>query len=283
MAVFLAFIALLGWLFSYIFDSPAIFYLAVLLSVGMNVWSFWFSDKLVLAMTKAKEVSFEQNPELHRVVENIAITAGLPKPRIYLVNEPQPNAFATGRDPKHGVVAVTTGLLQQLERSELEGVLAHEMAHIGNRDILVSTIAVVLAGAVAIISDMFLRSLRWGGSGNRRSSRDAGGAIFLVLAVIAAILAPIAASLIRLAVSRKREFLADATGALITRYPEGLARALERISSDENELRVASNSNAHLWIADPARGQARVSWMVKLFMTHPPIAERAAALRGMRI
>ena len=171
MAVFLAFIVLLGWLFSYVFDSPAIFYFAVLLSVGMNVGSFWFSDKLVLAMTKAQEVSFEQNPELHRVVENIAITAGLPKPRIYLVNEPQPNAFATGRDPKHGVVAVTTGLLQQLERSELEGVLAHEMAHIGNRDILVSTIAVVLAGAVAIISDMFLRSLRWGGSGNRRSSQ----------------------------------------------------------------------------------------------------------------
>lgn len=249
----------------------------------MNIFSYWYSDKIVLAISKAKPIEKKDNPELYRIVENLCITAGLPLPKIYILNEAQPNAFATGRDTKHAIVAVTRGLLEKLERVELEGVLSHELSHIGNKDMLLQTIIVVLVGIVAIISDFFLRMSFWGGI--RRDSEDRGsaGAILAILGILAAILAPIAAILIQLAISRKREFLADATGSLLTRYPEGLARALEKISADPNPLRIANNSTAHLFIASPFRGKQATSWFTKLFLTHPPTEERIAALRGMKI
>ena len=203
-------------------------------------------------------------------------------PKIYIIEEPQPNAFATGRDKKHAVVAVTRGLLNKLEKTELEGVIAHELSHIGNKDMLLQTMVVILAGVIAMLSNLFLRISFYGG-GRRNDSKGSGGAILAVLGIIAAILAPLAATLIQLAISRKREFLADASGALLTRYPEGLARALEKISVDPNPLRVATNSTAHLFIASPFRGKQAASWFTKLFMTHPPIEERIKALRGMSI
>jgi len=280
---FLLLIIALGWLISYFLETPLILWIAVILSVLMSFFSYWYSDKIVLAMTKAREIKKEDSPELYRLVENLCITAGLPLPKIYIIEEAQPNAFATGRDPKHGVVAVTRGLLERLERSELEGVIAHELAHIGNRDILLSTVVVVLVGVVVIVTDFFFRLAFWGGLGGR----DKGGGwlrlIMIISALILALLAPIFANLLKLAISRKREFLADASGALLTRYPEGLASALEKISQDPNPLKTASDATAHLYISSPFRGKEKTSWLHKLFMTHPPIEERIKALRGMEI
>jgi len=281
MTSFFILVIVVGWLISYAMGTPFILYIAVFLSIFMNIGAYWFSDKLVLKMTKAKEVAYAANPELHRIVENLAITAGLPKPRIFLLAEAQPNAFATGRDPEHAVVAVTTGLLERLDRSELEGVLAHELSHIGNRDMLVSTVAVVLAGLIAIVSDLFIRWTWFGGG--RRSDNGKANALLLAVAIIAIILAPIAATLIRLSISRKREFLADASGALLTRYPEGLAGALEKISANPHRLKVASNSTAHLFFSNPFRDKQKRKFFTKLFMTHPPVKDRVAALRGMEI
>jgi heat shock protein HtpX len=282
MTGFFVLVIVLGWLISYATGNAIILYIAVAISILMNVFAYWHSDKLVLKMTHAKEVIFNENPELHRIVENLAITAGLPKPKIYLLNEAQPNAFATGRNPEHAVVAVTTGLLERLDRSELEGVLAHELAHIGNRDMLVSTVAVVLAGLIAIVSNLFLR-WTWFGGGRRDSGNDKLGAILIVVAIAAAILAPIAATIIRMAVSRKREFLADASGAMLTRYPEGLASALEKISADPHPLKVASTSTAHLFFSNPFKGKQKRSRFVKLFMTHPPVEERIRVLKNINI
>ncbi|OHA64596.1 MAG: zinc metalloprotease HtpX [Candidatus Wildermuthbacteria bacterium RIFCSPHIGHO2_01_FULL_47_27] len=281
LTLFFAFIILIGWIFSYAFNSQAILWVAVILSIVSSFGSYWFSDKLVLAMSRAKPIAKEDAPELYRVVENLAITAGLPTPRIYIIEERAPNAFATGRDPKHAVVAVTRGLLERLERAELEGVLAHELSHIGNRDMLIAAIAAVLASAIVIVSDIFMRSLWFGG---RRDDRRGGGAaIMLVVGLVVAILAPIAAIMLRLAISRKREFLADVSGALLTRYPEGLARALEKISKDPRPLRAANNATASLYIANPLKGEEQVSWFSKLFMTHPPVEERLKALRDMQV
>jgi heat shock protein HtpX len=235
-------------------------------------------------MSHAKPIQKSDSPELYRIVENLAITAGLPMPKLYSIEDAQPNAFATGRDGKHAVVATTTGLLQRLERVELEGVLAHELSHIGNKDMLVSTIVVVLVGVVAILTDFFLRASFHGGfrgNDDRRSGQL--GILLLVVGILFAILAPIIAQLIKMAVSRKREFLADASGALLTRYPEGLARALEKIAADPHQLRSASDATAHLYIASPFRGKEKTSWIHKLFMTHPPVEERVAALRGLKI
>ncbi len=280
---FFVLIILLGWLFSYVFQSQLILVGAIALSIFMNVVSYWYSDRIVLAMTRARKIKKEDNPELYRVVENLCITAGLPLPGIYIVDDPAPNAFATGRNPQHAVVAVTTGLLQKLERVELEGVIAHELSHVGNRDMLVSTIAVVLVGSIALLSDMFLRSIFWGGIGGRRDSRDRGqlAGILFLLAFVAAILAPLAAALIRLAVSRRREFLADASGALLTRHPEALARALEKIARDPSQLRAANNATAHLYFENPFKGERSTSWFTRLFMTHPSVEERVRALRGI--
>lgn len=275
-SLFLILIIAVGWVVSLAFQNPVILYVAVGFSLVMNVLAYWFSDKIALSIARAKPVERRDLPELYNIVENLSITAGLPMPRLYIINEPQINAFATGRNPKNSAVAVTTGALQKLNRTELEGVLAHELSHIGNRDILVSTIAVVLSGVIAMIADIFLRMLFW--SDNRR-----GGALVLILALVAAILAPFAAMLLRLSVSRKREFLADASGALLTRYPEGLASALEKIGHDANLMRSASDATAHLYISNPFKGKEKASWFVKMFMTHPPIEERIKILRGMRV
>ena len=278
---FLVFTISLGYLFSYLLNSSLILVIAVVLSILMSFGGYWYSDKLVLSMVKAKPIKKSNYPEIYRIVENLSITAGLPLPKVYLIEEEQPNAFATGRDAKHAVIAVTRGLLEKLDRTELEGVIAHEFSHIGNKDMLLNTVIVVLAGVVALLSNFFLRITFWGGG--RRDSRDSGGVLFLILGIAAAILAPIAASLIRLAISRKREFLADATGALLTRYPEGLARALEKISQDQTPMKTANSATSHLYIQSPFKGKQAKSWFAKLFMTHPPIEERIRALRGMKV
>lgn len=278
-SVFLILIIGLGYLFSYAYQTPEILYVAVGFSLLMNIIAYWYSDKIALSVSGAKPVFREENPYFYRLVENLTITAGLPMPRLYIINSPQINAFATGRDPKHSAVAVTTGAIEKLENEELEGVLAHELSHIGNRDILVSTVAVVLAGVIALVADWFLRMSFWG-IGDRDDNRV--GAIALVIGFVAAILAPIAAMLIQLAISRKREYLADASGALLTRYPEGLARALEKISHDEMPLRHAHTSTAHLFISNPFKGKSKKSWFTRLFMTHPPLEDRIRILRGMR-
>lgn len=281
LGAFVALIALLGWVFAYAFDEYVVFPIAVSIAVFMSSFSYWFSDKVVVALTRAKPLAKSDDPELYRTVENLSIAAGLPMPKVYLVQDPSPNAFATGRDPKHAVVAVTQGLRERLDQTELEGVLAHELAHIGNRDMRVAAIAAVLAGFIAILADLFIRMTFYGGmNGNRKRQ---GGAFVLVAIVAAAILAPIAATLLRLAISRKREFLADASGALLTRYPEGLAQALEKIAKAPVAMRRPSDATAHLWFSDPLARERKVSWFSRLFMTHPPIAERVRVLRGMNV
>lgn len=278
MTGFLVIVIGLGWLIAQIYGNTFILYAAVAFSLVMNVTAYWFSDKVALAATGAKEADLNQYRELHRIVENLAITAGLPKPRVYVIEDAAPNAFAAGRDPKHAVVAVTTGLLARLERSELEGVLAHELSHIGNRDILVMTVAVVLAGFIAIVADVFLRMSFFGG--NNRNNKNP---ILLVAGIVAIIVAPIAAQLIRLAVSRRREFLADASGALLTRYPDALASALQKIASYDVPMRRANHATAHLFISNPFGPHEAGAWIAKLFSTHPPVEERVAALEGMNV
>jgi heat shock protein HtpX len=277
---FAIFIILLGWLFGYLLNSSFFIYLAVIISVLMSVSSYWFSDKIVLSTTVAEPIAEKDNPELYRLVENLCITVGMPMPKIYIMDEDQPNAFATGRDAEHAVIAVTRGLLERLERVELEGVLAHEISHIRNKDILLQTVIVVLVGSIALLTDFFMRAQMFGG---RRDREEGGNPIFLIIGIVASILAPIAAQLLQLAISRQREFLADASGALLTRYPEGLARALVKISQDPNPMEHTNNAVAHLFIASPIKGEEQKSWLAKLFLTHPPIEERVAALRGMRL
>ena len=282
MTVFLVLIILIGWLFGYVYNSPEILYFAVALSLFMNFFAYWYSDKVALAMSGAKLASRETHLELFRIIENLSITAGLPMPRVYVMHSSQINAFATGRNPQHSAVAVTEGALAKLNKNELEGVLAHELSHIGNRDILISSVVVVLAGLIAILADWFLRSSMFGGF-NRDNDNRQGGAIILLLGLAVAILAPLIATVIRLAVSRKREFLADASGALLTRYPEGLAGALEKIAQDQAPMRHAHSGTAHLFISNPFRGKTGQNWFARLFQTHPPVEERIRALRGMKV
>jgi len=235
--LFFVFIIGLGWMASYVFQNQAILVYAVVFSLVMNITSFWYSDKLVLAMTKARSIEKKDNPELYRIVENLCITAGLPLPRIYITPELQPNAFATGRNKEHAIIAVTQGLLEKLDRQELEGVISHELSHIGNKDMMLMTMVVVLVGFASILSDMLMRSMLFGGI-KRRDSRDNGqlGAILALAGVVLMILSPLIAMLIQMAISRKREFLADASGVLLTRYPEGLARALAKIAADPTPM-----------------------------------------------
>lgn len=272
-----------AWVASSVLGNPSILYIAVVLSLVMNVGAYWFSDKVALSMMKAKPLEKSQDPELYRIVENLSITAGLPMPKIYLMETSAMNAFATGRDAKHAVVAVTRGLREKLDRAELEGVLAHELSHVGNKDILLSTIVVVLVGLIALLSDFFFRMMWFGGVGGNRDDRGGQHVIFLVIGIAALILAPLVATLMQLAISRRREFLADASGALLTRYPEGLARALHKLALDAKPLPGATHATSHLFIDDPFQGKPRQSWFHKLFMTHPPIEERIAALQGMKI
>lgn len=276
MGFFLLFVIAICYAVSWYMGNPIILYIGAAFAVLTSIGSYWYSDKIVLRMTNARPVTHAEAPELYNIVENLAITAGLPMPKVYIVDDPSPNAFATGRDPEHAVVAATTGLLQILDRTELEGVMAHELAHVGNRDMLVMTVAVVLAGFIAIIADFFARSLMFGG--NNRDRHPA----FLIIGIVGIILAPIAAKMIQLAISRKREYLADATGALLTRYPEGLASALEKISTHAQPMRKASHATAHLFISDPFKGEQGVMQKIGgLFQTHPPAQERISRLRNM--
>lgn len=255
--------------------------IALILAGITSIGSYYYSDKIVLATSGAKEIKKEDNPELFRIVENLCIGDGLPLPRIYIINDISPNAFATGRDPKHAVVCVTTGILQILDKSELEGVIAHELSHVKNFDIRLMGIVAVLVGFVAILSNLFTNQLMFGGFNKNDNERSSSNGIFMLIGIILAILSPIAATLIQLAISRKREFLADASGALLTRYPEGLARALEKLENNKNSLKSASNATAHLFIVNPFKGKDTKKMFVSLFDTHPPIAERIKVLREM--
>ena len=257
--------------------------IVVLIFAGIFVTiSYYSAASMVLGISQAREVKRDENPDLYNIIENLCIGAGLPVPRVYIINDTAPNAFATGRDPQHAMVVVTSGLLQKLDKLELEGVIAHELSHIKNYDIRLMTLVVVLVGLVALLADFMLR-FTWFGSGRRPGNRGRGeglgGAIILIIALVAAILAPIAAQLIKLAISRGREYLADSSGALLTRYPEGLARALEKISTDKEPLEVANKATAHLYIANPLKEHE--SWANNLFSTHPPVEERIRRLRAM--
>lgn len=279
MFCFFVVVMALGWFISLYYGNPSIFYIAIAGSILMNVWSYWFSDSVVIRLTGARPIAREDNPELWNIVENLSITAGLPMPKIYHINDPAPNAFATGRNKEHAVIAVTSGILKMLNRTELEGVIAHELSHVGNRDMLVSTIAVVLVGSVSILADIFLRSHMFGGG----RDRDRGGNILMIIGIVFAVLSPIIAMLLQLAISRKREFLADASGALLTRYPEGLASALQKISGYGAPMQKVSSATAHLFIANPfGPAKSGTSFFVKMFSTHPPMEERISALLDKR-
>jgi len=277
MAVFLCVIVALGYFVSYYYNNPSIVYIALVFAVGMNIFSYWYSDKIALSLARAYPADRIQYPDLFRSVENLSITAGLPIPRLYIITDSAPNAFATGRNKEHSAVAVTTGLLGLLDKNEIEGVIAHELAHIGNKDILLQTVVIVLVGFIAILADIFIRS-SWTGGRARKSEGNIGG-ILAIVGIVFMILSPIIAQLIQLAISRKREFLADASGALLTRYPEGLASALIKISGYTSPMVNAHNATAHLFISNPfgSNGSKGIS---KLFMTHPPTLARVAALRG---
>ncbi len=251
---------------------------ALIMAGIMNFVSYFWSDKIVLGISRAKPIAEKDNKQLYRTVENLCIAGGLPTPKIYIIDDSAPNAFATGRDPKHATIAFTSGILEKLNKQELEGVAAHELSHVGNRDTLLMAVVSVLVGTIALLADFFLRSMWYGG----RDDRDfKSNQLFMILAIIAAILAPIIATLIQLAVSRRREFLADASGALLTRYPEGLASALAKISSDREPLEVANRGTAHLYIVNPLKGKNVAGFMANLFNTHPAIEARIKALHEM--
>jgi heat shock protein HtpX len=276
MITFLVVIVAIGYVFAMVYDNIAILVIAIVFSLFMNFFSYWYSDKIVLAMYKAVPIVKEQNPELWNVVENLSITAGLPVPRVFIIPDASPNAFATGRNKEHATVAVTSGLLNILTKTELEGVIAHELSHIGNRDILISTVIIVLVGFVSILSHIFLRSMMFGG--RRGGDREGGNAILILIGVVLAILSPIAVTIIQLAVSRKREYLADADGALLTRYPEGLADALRKISASSQPMKQASQATAHLFISNPFGSAGKK--VSNLFSTHPPTEDRIRILLG---
>ena len=271
----------LGYVFTMAYGDPSFIIFAALFSIIYSFISYYASASIALSLARAKEIEKSDNPDLWNIVENLAITAGLPMPKLYITPEMQINAFATGRDPRHAAVAVTQGALQRLNKTELQGVIAHELSHVGNRDILVSTVAAILAGIISLIADLFLRSLFFGGFGGRRG-RGGGEAqeVFFIAAIVLSILAPIGTMLIQFAISRRREALADASGVLLTRYPEGLISALRKIEVDTVPMASAKDSTAHMWLDNPFKGK-QASWWHKLFMTHPPVEERIAALQKM--
>lgn len=281
MCLFFVIVIAIGYFISYYYDNPAILVIAVIFALAMNMTSYWYSDKISLSLARAVPANREDNLELFQIIENLSITAGLPMPKVYIIPDPAPNAFATGRDKNHSSVAVTSGLLGMMDKNELSGVLAHELSHIGNRDILLSTVVVVLVGFISIIAYIFTRSM-WLGGGRRRGNSREGevGLIIMIVGVIFVVLSPIIAQLIQLAISRKRESLADTDGALLTRYPEGLASALEKIEAYGRPMATANNATAHLYISNPF-GEGASRGVAKLFMTHPPTEERIKALREM--
>ena len=278
---FLVFVIIVGWIFSQALGNSSILYGAVIFAFVMNFISYWWSDKIVLAMNGAKEIDRESARDVYNLIENLCITAGLSVPKIYIIKDVSPNAFSTGRDPEHAVIALTTGLLQILDKQELEGVIAHELSHIGNRDILLGTVVTVLVGFIAILSDWFFRISFFGGLKNDHNKSGNAQLIITIVALVLAILAPIGAILMQLAISRKREYLADADGVLLTRYPEGLASALEKLSGSSAVLKRTNKSIAHMYIVNPLKGKNAKGFTARLFMTHPPIEERIAKLRAM--
>lgn len=281
MSVFVVFVVVVAYVLGASLGYGAEWmWMAVAFSVFSSFISYYWGDRMVLAMSSAKPASRKQHFDFYTVAENLAIAAGLPKPKLYVINDTAMNAFATGRDPAHAVVCATTGILTKLERRELEGVIAHELSHIKNFDTRLMAVVAVLVGTVAFLADMFLRNLWWGGHRDRDEDRGLGQ-IMLVVGVVLAIITPIVATLIQLAVSRRREFLADASAADLTRYPEGLARALEKLSGDKEVLEAATNATAHLYVVNPFKGKQFAAWFSNMFNTHPPIKERIRMLRSM--
>jgi heat shock protein HtpX len=284
----IAFTGAIGWLIGFLwFNGGTVgLVIAVVLALVLSLSSYFFGDKAVLASTRARKVTPEEEPRLHNVVEGLAIAAGVPKPQVYVVPEMAPNAFATGRDPEHSSIAVTQGLLDIMNRVELEGVIGHEMSHVLDRDILVGTVVATVVGAAILLSEIFTRTWFFGGGGRRRDSGGGdAGILYLVLfavGIVLLILAPLAGQLIKLSVSRNREYLADAQGVLLTRYPPGLISALEKIGAAPHAMRAANNATAHLWLDQPSRipGQ-QTSTIERLFSTHPPIQERIRRLQEM--
>jgi heat shock protein HtpX len=281
MTGFFLLVIALGFGLTLVYNNSMFLYIATGFSLLTNIGAYWFSDTIVLSMAGAKKIEKKDDyPDLWNTTENLCITAGLPMPTLYIIDDPAPNAFATGRDKNHSVIAVTTGILPLLTKSELEGVLAHELSHIGNKDMLIQTVVVVFAGMISLVANMSFHISSIGGRDEKKNP------ILLILGFVGIILAPVVATIIKLAISREREFLADATGALITRYPEGLASALEKISNFHQPMRIQNNTIAHLFISDPtgindeteAREHEKVSFIQKMFMTHPPVQERVARL-----
>ena len=271
---FVALVAVLDYVFARAFNQPSLFVPIVIAAIVYAAISYFFSAQIALGMSGAQPIEKKDAPDLYRAVENLTIAAGLPMPKVYIIDDPSPNAFATGRDPNHAVVCVTSGILPLLEKDELEGVLAHELSHVGNYDIRFMAIVVALVSVVAVISDLFLRVSFW-----NRNSREEGNQLFFILGIIGALLAPLVAALIQFAVSRQREYLADASGALLTRYPEGLARALQKISKNPEPMQHANSATSPLYISSPLKGRS----LAGLFDTHPPIEERIKRLREMEI
>jgi heat shock protein HtpX len=278
--VFMVLIGSLGWVFAEVQGTYAIFVGVLIFAVVYAFIGYYASAKIALALSGAKPIEKKDAPRLYRIVENLSITAGLPMPKVYMINDLAPNAFATGRDPKNAAVAATTGILDLLDDKELEGVMAHEMSHVGNYDIRVMGVVLVLVTVIALLSDIFMRMMWFGGG--RRNDRGGGGGALVLVGILAAVIAPLIATLLKLAVSRKREYLADASGALLTRYPEGLASALEKIGSYSSPMRHASSATAHLFFANPLKNkQGKEGGFAHLFSTHPPIAERVKRLQDM--
>ena len=275
-AVGLAFNVLIGY-------GPVGVVIAVVVAGGLAIGSYWKSDQIALRMSRAQPASEEEYPRLHNIVEGLCIAAGLPKPGLYVIADDAPNAFATGRDPKHAAVAVTTGLMEKMNRIELEAVVAHELSHVKNYDILVSTLAVTMVGAVALLSDIGIRSMIFGG-GRRNRDSGGGGNILMVVALVFLVLAPIVAKVMQLAVSRRRETLADFSAVEMTRYPPGMVAALEKLRDDQTVVASGSRATAHLWIEQPmarTKEEGTFSRLNGLFDTHPPLEERIAALREL--
>lgn len=272
MAIFIVIIGALGWVFSAIFEQPSVLYITLVVAIVYALIQYFLAAKLATAMSGAKEVTKREQPRLYRIVENLAITSGMPMPKVYVMDDPALNAFATGRNPQHAIVAATTGLLEAMNDTELEAVMAHELSHVGNYDIRVMMIVFGLVSAIGLIADMLLHFAFWGGGDD-----DGPNPLFIVLGIVAAILAPIVALMVQLAVSRRREYLADSSGALLTRYPEGLASALEKIRDHGSSMRRQNTATAHFFFANPLRGNA----LAKLFSTHPPVEDRIAKLRAM--
>jgi len=289
--VFTAFVALIGWLFGQ-YLRIGLWGLggALLFSIAMTWGSYFSSDKIALSMSRAKPADAVTHANLHNIVEGLALAGGLPKPRIYVVEDSAPNAFATGRNPEHAAIAVTTGLMEVMNRDELEGVLAHELAHVKNRDTLVMTLAVTLVGVIILLADLLIRAMFWGGMGGRDNDNNGGGGLaapLAILGLVLMILAPIIAQLLQFAISRQREFLADAEAVMLTRYPDGMINALKKLQSDQTVVRSASKATAHLWIESPIaqhaneqrRGSSKGAWLNRMFNTHPPLEARIAALQ----